>query len=262
MPAPLYPPSAPQTVAQVLDSTFRIFQASVIRCLPYGILSMIAGQLPNIYLLAMGRPLQHQFGGGDPVWWALYVLGVLLGLFIWSAMLLRQGRIAASTATDARLEFVESLRRMPAIAGLFAVTIVLVAAGLVALILPGIYLMIALSLSWLVLLIERRGPIAAAKRSVHLVRGNWWRTLVVLTVATMAALVFYIVAFAVVGAALQIAGTNDFAMFTATSVVVLVALGAIGAPFYGAVLYAIHGDLRLRREGIDLASRLSGAAPG
>jgi hypothetical protein len=151
---------------------------------------------------------------------------------------------------------------MPAIVALFVVIIVLLAAGFVALILPGLYLMIALSLSWLVQLVERRGPIASARRSVHLVRGNWWRTLAVLTVATMAALVFYIVAFAIMGAALQIAGTNDFAMFTATSVVVLVALGAIGAPFYGAVLYALHGDLRLRREGIDLASRLSGAASG
>jgi hypothetical protein len=261
MPAPLYPPSAPQTVAQVLDSTFRIFQASVIKCLPYGILSMIAGQLPNIYLLAMGRPL-HEFGHGDPTWWGLYVVGTLLGLFIWGAMLLRQRSIATHKATDARLEFMESLKRMPAVAGLFVVIIVLLFAGFVALILPGLYLMVALSLSWLILLIEGRGPIDSAKRSVHLVKGNWWRTLIVLTVASMAALVFYIVAFAVVGAALQIAGTNDFAMFTATSVVVLVALGAIGAPFYGAVLYALHGDLRLRREGIDLASRLSGAAPG
>jgi hypothetical protein len=133
---------------------------------------------------------------------------------------------------------------------------------LVALVVPGLYLMVALSLAWLILLIEHRGPIAAAKRSVHLVRGNWWRSLLVLTVATMAALVFYLVAFLILGAALQIAGTNDVAMFTATSVVVLVALGAIGAPFYGAMLYALHGDLRLRREGTDLASRLSGAAPG
>jgi hypothetical protein len=261
MPAPLYPPSAPQTVAQVLDSTFRIFQASVVKCLPYGILSMIAGQLQNIYFLAIGRPL-HEFGSADPIWWTLYVAGILLGLFIWNAMLLRQGSIASNAPTDARAEFLESFRRMPGTVGLFAVIVVLLVVGFVALIVPALYLMIALSLAWLVLLTERLGPVASAKRSVHLVRGSWWRTLIVLTVVAMAALVFYLVAFSVLFAVLQIAGTNDFAMLTATSVVVLIALFGIGAPFYGAVLYALYGDLRLRREGIDIASRLSGVAPG
>lgn len=256
MSTPLYPPSSPQSIGQVLDATFRIFQASLVKCLPYGVLSMIAGQLPNIYFLATGRPL-HQFGNGDPVWWGLYVLGTLLGLLIWSAMLLRQLRIASHESTDTRGELVEAVRRLPAVVGLFVVLCVLVGAGFIALIVPGLYLLVGLVLAWLVLMIERLGPLNSVRRSLHLVKGSWWRTGVVLTIATMAALVFYLVAFPILAIVLSIAGADDFAMLTAASVIVLVALGAVGAPFYGAVLLALHGDLRLRREGTDLASRLS-----
>lgn len=261
MSAPLYPPSSPQSIGQVLDATFRIFQASLLKCLPHGVLSMIAGQLPNIYFLAINRPF-HDFGGGDPLWWALYALGTLLGLFIWSAMLHRQRNIASQQATNARSELGEALRRMPAVVGLFILSLALLAVGAVALLLPGLYLMVGLSLSWLILLVERRGPVASVRRSLHLVKGSWWRSATVLTVAMMAALVFYIVAFLVLGAVLPILGANDLAMLTAASVIVLVALGAVGAPFLGAVLFALHGDLRLRREGTDLAGRLAGAAPG
>jgi len=42
----LYPPEGPQTVAQVLDSGFRVFKASLVRCLLFGAIAMIAGQLP------------------------------------------------------------------------------------------------------------------------------------------------------------------------------------------------------------------------
>jgi hypothetical protein len=221
---------------------------------------MIAGQLPNIYFLATQRPV-HDFGGGDPLWWALYGLGTLLGLFIWSAMLLRQRNIASDQPTDVRRELGEALRRMPAVAGLFIVCLTLLAVGAVALLVPALYLMVGLSLSWLILLIEPCGPVASVRRSLHLVKGSWWRSAIVLTVAVMAALVFYIVAFLVLGAVLPILGADDIAMLTAASVIVLVALGAVGAPFLGAVLFALHGDLRLRREGTDLAGRLAGAPP-
>jgi hypothetical protein len=150
---------------------------------------------------------------------------------------------------------------MPAVVGLFVLSLALLAVGVVALIVPGLYLMIGLSLSWLVLLVEQRGPLASVRRSLHLVKGSWWRTFAVLTVAMMAALVFYFVAFLVLGAILQVIGANDVAMLTAASVIVLVALGAVGAPFLGAVLFALHGDLRLRREGTDLSSRLAGVSP-
>jgi len=245
MPQALYPPASPQPIGQVLDSAFRIFQVSLPKCLPHGMLSMIAGQLPNIYYLAAGKPMLP-FGGGDPVWWVLYCAGTLTALVLWSAMLLRQRSIVTGRPTDARAEVREALQRVPALVGMTLLFILMVTAGFIALVVPGLYLAIALSLAWPAVMLERRGPLSGMRYSLQLVRGSWWRTSVVLTVALIVALVFYIVVFVALALALPLVGANDFAMFTAASVVVLIALGAVGVPFYGAVLLALYGDLKLR----------------
>jgi len=50
---------------------------------------------------------------------------------------------------------------------------------------------------------------------------------------------------------------GDMAVLTAVSTVVVVILGAIGTPFYSALALAVFGDLSARREGADLAQRIS-----
>src|ERR1700686_993304 len=55
MPNILYPPPRPQSVGEILDSAFRIFRATLLKCLPYATVAVIASQLPNIYYLATGR---------------------------------------------------------------------------------------------------------------------------------------------------------------------------------------------------------------
>ncbi len=51
----LCPPDGPQSIGQVLDAGFRIFKVSLVRCLLFGAIAMIAGQLPNISSLAVGQ---------------------------------------------------------------------------------------------------------------------------------------------------------------------------------------------------------------
>ena len=53
----LYPPARPQSIGEVLDSAFRIFKVTLLRCLPYGVLATVANQLQNIYLIMSGRAL-------------------------------------------------------------------------------------------------------------------------------------------------------------------------------------------------------------
>ena len=53
----LYPPARPQSVGEVLDLAFRIFGATLLKCLPFAALAVIAGQLPNAYTLSSGQPL-------------------------------------------------------------------------------------------------------------------------------------------------------------------------------------------------------------
>ncbi len=78
MPSVLYPPSRPQAIGEVLDSAFRIFKATLLKSLPYSVLATVAGQLQNIYVIVTGRDLRP-FSNSDPGYWAVYVLGAVLG---------------------------------------------------------------------------------------------------------------------------------------------------------------------------------------
>ena len=208
---------------------------------------MIAGQLPSIYYLAIGKPVRRL--GGDPFWWALDAIGIVITLILWSAMLLRQRRVILREATSMRGELFEAVRRVPALVVLFVLSVMITVAGLVALAVPGIYLSVALALAWPALMLERLGPVRAIRRSVHLVSGHWWHTGAVLAVSVMIAIVFVFVMGAFIAIVLPLFGTNDVAVFTAALVVVIIALFAVGVLFYGAILLALYGNLQLGKEG-------------
>src|SRR5262249_30675934 len=109
----LYPPARPQSIGEVLDSAFRIFKATLVPCLPYGVLATVAGQLQNIYLIATGRTL-HSFTNTDPVWWTLYVLGAVLGGTLLNGIFVRQAAIASGSRLTGSAALREAMRWAPA----------------------------------------------------------------------------------------------------------------------------------------------------
>src|ERR1700694_5635326 len=115
MPNILYPPPRPQSVGEILDSAFRIFRGTLLKCLPYATIAVIASQLPNIYYLATGRGALARIPGliRDPVWWTLYVVGYLIAIVLWSAVLLRQYAIATGRSVATGAELATGLRRIP-----------------------------------------------------------------------------------------------------------------------------------------------------
>jgi hypothetical protein len=276
MSSSLYPPSRPQSIAEVLDSAFRVFRATLLRCLPYGALAVVAGQLPNIYDIAAGRPLRR-FGAADPVWWALYLIGALLALGLWNATALRQYGMLTGTGTAAAgADLSRGLRRAPVVAllltlslaamGVFLLPALLVPPGwrvgiLLLLALPASYVGVALSCSWTALLFAGTGVLGSMSYSFRLVSGNWWRLSTIYTVGIVMLLVFYVLsgvlAMAVV---VPFAGAADLAVLTAVSAVVVVALGAVGTPFYSALALVVFGDLRARREALEVERRMAAAA--
>jgi hypothetical protein len=278
----LYPPAGPQSIGQVLDSAFRIFEVTLVRSMLYGGVSMIAGQLQNIYSIVAGKPLLA-FGGGDPVWWALYVIGAIIVLLMVSALVLRQHGLASGNRLSTAVELSEAIRRLPAYLGLTLLGIALigigpflvgvgffsigvpstnyVAIGIAAVVVavPVIYLMTPFTLATPALLLTRKSPLAAIRYSLHLSKGSWWRTTTIFTVGFVIMLVFYGVAMVIVGLVLPLAGATDIAVVTAATAVVSVALGSIGMPFFSALMLAVFGELQVRREGLDLEKRVAAA---
>src|SRR5215472_3034967 len=92
----LYPPPRPLSVGETIDLAFRIFRATLLTCLLLAWLAVIAGELATIYKLVSHRPLVSLSSERDPVFWLLYLVGWLLAIVLYSAMLLRQYAVISS----------------------------------------------------------------------------------------------------------------------------------------------------------------------
>src|SRR5256884_9108841 len=205
----LYPPPRPQSVGEILDSAFRIFRATLVQCLPYAIAAVIAGQLPNIYYLVSGRNmLQGLAGFRDPVWVTLYILGYVIAIVLWSAVLLRQYALSTGHPAETSSELSTAVRRVPAMALLWILTGCAVAvwflptlalqgtarlATALVLAIPACYLVVALSCGGAVLLVTGRGPLASLVHSFRLTSGSFWRLTSIYTVAFVLLMVLYLV---------------------------------------------------------------------
>jgi len=261
MSPPLYPPQRPQSIAEVLDSGFRLFNASLFRCLPYSVLAMIAGQLASIYEIAAGRPL-YLFGGGDPIWWALYAVGAVLTLGLWNAMMLRQIGIASgkpmTTAEEVRL----ALKRLPIVVALLVFWLAASALGLVLLVVPGLYLLGALIFAWPATVLKQIPLREAVRYSLQLARHNWWRTMLAFTVGIIVLFVFYAVGIVFALLAAPVIGVADIAVMTSITTRVIAIMGVFAEPFLCALLLSMYADLQVRKEVAALPRPAAAAANG
>lgn len=253
-------PPRPQSIGEVLDAAFRIFQATAFKCLPYGLAAMLAAQAPNVYDLARGVA-PRGLGANDPAWWILYAAGTLAALGCWSAILLRQSSMLRGEPLSSRRELAQAFKRLPGLATLSVLAGIAVVLGTLALVVPGVYLSVAFALAWPAFVIEERGPVESLRVSLALTRGQWWHTTAVLTVGFTIVLVF-VLGVTIAAVALPFASGADVAVATALTATVFIAMGAISAPFFGALLIATYGNLQVCRNGLDLEQRLAGLRQG
>jgi hypothetical protein len=270
----LYPPPRPQSVGEILDSAFRIFRATLVQSLPYAVAAVIAGQLPNIYYLLSGRSMLQGLTGQfrDPVWDALYILGYLIAVALWSAVLLRQYALATGHPADTSAELSTAVRRLPAMVLLGILTGCAIGiwfvpglalqgtarlGALLLLAIPACYMAVALSCGWAVLLVTGQGAVASLMHSYRLTSGSFWRLTLIYTVAFVLLMVLYMVSGLIAGLVSLLLGHGDIAVITAATTGFVVILSAVGTPFFWALALAVLGDLSVRKEGADLAQRLS-----
>jgi hypothetical protein len=260
MSSTILPFQRPVSAGEVLDTGFRLFKASLVRCLPLSLAAVVMGQLPTVYTLASGRRPSVSLET-DPMDLLLVIVAGLANVLLWGAILLRQHAIAYGQAStlSADLRRVLSLL-VPSIA-MVLLSVLLIAVGLVLLVVPGLYLAVALLFAYPAMLLDGQSVTGAIRASLRLVRGNWWRTSLVLTVALFAVIVFYAVG-SVVGLILSrlVGGGDVGTVFLVTSVITAL-IGALFTPFMVALSLAQYDDLKLRRDGVDLASRID-ALPG
>ena len=186
----LLPSDQPPGVSEVLQSGARLFKDSLPRCLPLALLAVVVGQLPSAYDALRGEAATLA-SPKDAAWWAIVIASGLVNLWLWNLLMLVQRAFVRGDATAPGAFAVEALRRLLPVLGLLACSLALIGLGLVLLVLPGIYLLVALCAAYPVLLDGRRSVPGAIDHALQLVRGHWWRSAGVLAAALFAILIFY-----------------------------------------------------------------------
>jgi hypothetical protein len=262
-------PSSPQGIGGVLDTAFQLFKTSFPVVWPISLLMALVGLLPMLYLLFVGMgsidPQALAQTGGATITNTLImvVMTVVPSLWCMGALLLKQRAVGSDEPMSTGDAFKESLRRVLPLLLATLLYSVAVLVGSILLIVPGVILMLSLLMYTALLLFEGKGAIESLTGSHRLVWGNWWRAAAVLTVAAILMIVIFIAVSVVVAVATPFIGAaSDF--FLATMIVQLVLNAAVNVfvtPFTSAVLVALYWDLKLRKEGGDLAARVDALSP-
>ena len=154
-------------------------------------------------------------------------------------------------------------RRLHSIVWVTILGAILAALGLIACIVPGVYLYVSWIVAVPVLLTEGLKGRKALGRSRQLVAGRWWPTFGIVVLGAVLTGIVNSGIGAALGAASFGAGTD-----TPAGVLLAIASGTVGStlttPFTAAYISVLYFDLRVRKEGFDLqllAERVGIARP-
>jgi hypothetical protein len=225
-------------VSDLLGTAARLFRATLLKCLPLGMLAVLCALLPNIYWTATGHQISFR-AQYDLNFNLLTVLGTAIELWLLSAMMLRQRAIALGAPVNAGAELRLATGRLPIILLSAVLATISVAVGLLLLVLPGIFLAVCY-LVWLpIVLFEGAAPWPALVRSVRLIRPLWWKALAALVIAVL----LFVIGALVFGAILAaFAGllSGDGPAFQAFNAAGTVAFGALFVVYVSALQLVLH----------------------
>jgi hypothetical protein len=188
MPEPQLP-SRSASVSDLMDAATRIFRSTLAKCLPVSMFATLILLLPNMYLLTIGQQLNPLHPPQDPKFWTLYLLSVLGYLLLAAVLMLRQRTILLGRVPQLQTEFAAALARWPLLILSSLLAGIVVFAGLLLLVLPGIYLLVCFLLLLPVVLFETHTPWQLLMRCMRLMQPLWRKALAAAVIATLIVLV-------------------------------------------------------------------------
>jgi hypothetical protein len=256
--------TAPRSIGGVLDDAIQLYKASFVYCwlpgLIFGALSIVL----SLFLASMTgpqpTPAQTAALLRSPHVLMGYGAYALSSALLYCVMISSINAIASGAAPTLGGSIAVGLRSFP---GAFIGSIVFwlaVLVGTVLLIAPGIFVWNALQFWIVVLVAERTGPFTALGTSWRLVTGQWWRSFTILSVVFI--LLLLMVMFFGFLMALVIAPLHlDIATRLLTTRISTGIWYMLVMPMLLAAMVAVYHDLKLRKEGGDIAARLSRLTP-
>lgn len=248
-------PVAPQPIGGVLDSGFSLYRHALAGTFVFAFLgALVSAPAGRIVQPTPGEALD--FALVAVVWSVTLVLSLIL----WVPVVAKIHAVQQGEALSASEAVAVSLRRFPVVLGVVVLYTVSVTVGSLLLVIPGIYLAIALIFAPIAAITERKGVIESFKYSFELVRGRWWRTAVLLTIIGIVALVLYALVGIVMGIFIAISGPAELTELPwQIDFVVAPLISGVLTPLFYALLMAVYADSKLRNEGADIAERIAAA---
>ncbi len=251
-------PTVPKSIGGVLDDIFKLYAAALPVCWSLSLTSALLVMAPNTYLQLQlrGDPTRAMAQFSSPTVWICYAAIMVVSVALSVSIMVRTLNVANGEDGS----FASALSRG---FGLFPRTCLAsilfglaVFVGIILLIVPGIFLMVAFMLSAPLIVAEDMSATASLSRSRQLIKGDWWRTCAIFSVALLVAYLLIIC----VGFISGVAGVLGGADRTFTLIISSIVGGLLNAfvlPLYSAVVLGIYFDLKLRKEGDDLADRVA-----
>ena len=265
-------PTQPQSIGGVLDTTFQLYKASMVKMLGLSVLMSVAEAPTSIYLFTQGgtatstNPYAILEMMSSPMLWLVVVVQVVLSTWIMSAGYLKIGAIGAGGDLGAGTALQRALARLPALLVMVILFGIALMISFLLFVILFFILTVSLMLCYTLAMLESRGPVEALSESHRLVWGNWWRTAAILTVGFIIIFVISMVAGLITGVItplLALSGGAEYVLLLSTIVgwVVGVGMNVLLTPFYIALPISIYWDLKLRKDGGDLAARVGALNP-
>ena len=262
-------PVSPQSIGGVLDDAIKLYRESFRACWPVAAAAAVIMGAMGVYLtlhvlggvvLNPRAPMQILNEYRQPNVLLVYLADVTVRLAGYGAMMIYQDALAEADGTPSMREALGVMlgRLVPGLVATLAWWVV-ITVGTILLVVPGIYFAGALCLWPVCLFVGRAGPLKSLEQSMELISGHWWRVGTIIFLALVLMLVLSSIAGVVVGALIGIFW-RDLTTLQLSLQAVGVTVSIFTLPMMPAVLVATYRDLKLRREGSDLAARL-GALP-
>jgi hypothetical protein len=228
----------------------------------------------------------------SPSVWLSYFVMVFVFVGSYNALIVLLDGVAESKAESFGRSLAAGFRLLPRTVLLFVVVgLALTVVGIAVVIVGGIlvailsralgaFAPIVIGISWVVfaglmiyvwgrlflsniaLVVEDAGVFKSLSISWDLIRNHWWRTATIYTLALIIVMVFYFVIGFVNAALVGIGMQGRFGTATILSQLVSMAGGTVLMSLVPAVLLSMYHDLKLRKEGTDLAGRVNALAAG
>ncbi|HEX3846649.1 MAG TPA: hypothetical protein VHV81_04655 [Steroidobacteraceae bacterium] len=277
--------TAPRSIGGVLDDAIKLFRESFSRCWPLSLCYAVLAALPGIWLANkgnsfVGNPQAALAFVSSPLTWTAYLWMMCAGIFFYNTLIIAIHETASSRAAPLGQVLRASLRLLPRTIWL-AILLMLVilgcgilagsmgaAAGMIgqlasvviigAILFGLFYALGKLMLSGVVLVVEDEKAGRSMRISWSLVKHNWWRAATIYTVGIIMVFVVYLFVGLCDGLVLAFIGRGTGAM--AAEGVPRVIAGTLVGSFIPAILLGLYYDLKLRKEGTDLADKVSALA--